>query len=881
MNTVNDKISVKNFNDFFENDQTSRAFSRLAERKLKKFEKVAPKFYKYNRDELLALSQHPTSKMTKTEFHARLKNPELDEEIILSFQKKDRHNNDLIDFLMDNNRSTGGSTSNRSSYNNNNNHSSGMSNTNNNISSNNNENAIKTYHRYSKYNNHSSGGQQQQSWRTADRFSPNFRKMIRDGGGSGNHRTGGGRRNDGSSSHHHHHRNHRYDNGRMNDNYNSKNEPEPEWFSDGPKSMTDFIDLKGFDDDDDDDYNGDDGDLIEEENDEELMIKSLDEKTHKGESSSSSFLFSDISKDDFSSLLDSSDISILDNDLSQIFGMNSSRSARWFKSKMANNSRDGNDDDRNNERKLSSTSSSSTIAMNDSNISLMDLFQMKNIDIIQLQQTLPQMPTNQIQLSKAVNVSELEASLLNSNNTTGSSSSSSSSSSIQTPKPMKNELSAEDLAIMSKLKFLATPQSPPTTTTMPSQTPTNLPIMIDDENNKSLSSSFDSTSLHAMFDKSFRHNSPTIVAENQSSATNNQLNHEISELDILKRRSLQPQPQQQPPPPPMHHPSLDGFPFVMPPPLNHSTGVRPLFSVGHPALHPASATMPLNQLNPMAPMNRMQFPTHPQTPFMMGGFPRMMIHPSLRAPGAGVAVEKHFMNLDHHGQPQHSNPAASNLFRIIPTPHGHTTNIRNPPMNLHAMMLNNESRPDVNQCEDNNSMTHKMLKNSKFTPTSVFRKLKDHENQANKAKTNLQQKISTTEPGIGGSIQSQQQQQKSSHSINNSDNNTPKNLSEMTNLLMQQLNITNNSSIKQQSSEMPSSKSSSSSGTIVNPNDIFNVFKVSNPVNNNHHHHHPMTNDNHLMNIGNNNTNNPNGNRIELPPLPLQNALTLEDLEKL
>lgn len=103
----------------------------------------------------------------------------------------------------------------------------------------------------------------------------------------------------------------------------------------------------------------------------------------------------------------------------------------------------------------------------------------------------------------------------------------------------------------------------------------------------------------------------------------------------------------------------------------------------------------------------------------------------------------------------------------------------------------------------------------------------------------------------------------------------------MTNLLMQQLNITNNSSIKQQSSEMPSSKSSSSSGTIVNPNDIFNVFKVSNPVNNNNHHHHPITNDNHLMNIGNNNTNNPNGNRIELPPLPLQNALTLEDLEKL
>lgn len=72
MNSLTEKISVKDFNNFFENDQTSKgkilsnywisskrfsydfsylfihsAFSRLAERKLKKFHR--PKYYKYNK----------------------------------------------------------------------------------------------------------------------------------------------------------------------------------------------------------------------------------------------------------------------------------------------------------------------------------------------------------------------------------------------------------------------------------------------------------------------------------------------------------------------------------------------------------------------------------------------------------------------------------------------------------------------------------------------------------------------------------------------------------------------------------------------------------------------------------------------------------------
>ncbi|OTF69138.1 hypothetical protein BLA29_008179 [Euroglyphus maynei] len=294
---------------------------------------------------------------------------------------------------------------------------------------------------------------------------------------------------------------------------------------------------------------------------------------------------------------------------------------------------------------------------------------------------------------------------------------------------------------MSKLKFLATPQP---------QTPTNLMPNMIDENKKS--SSFDPATLQAIFEKSFRRSSPTIVNDQNIQLNNN---NEITDFDILKRGSIQQ--------------SMDGFPFVPSIASNpHSMGVRPLFP--HSGLH-QPPVMPMNSMNPIVasgggggpvvpPMNnRMPFPPYPPTPFMMGNFPpRMMMHPIKPA-------EKQFMNPNHphHGQqipPLHPYSMAPNITQQLPIIPTHGPRIRNqPPMNLQAM-FNESSRMENPNNDDNsnNSMAHKLLKNSKFTPTSVFRKLKDHENQANRMKTNSP-KMSTTE---------------SESSINNNMDNSPK-----------------------------------------------------------------------------------------------------------
>ena len=707
---------------------------------------------------------------------------------------------------------SGGSGRSSSSYNNNNN-------------SNNSENTTKIY-RFNKYQQPSStselssGGDRdrgQPSWRT-ERYSPNFRGKInrhQDNHHHSQHRSNNGGHGRGGG-----HRNYRYDNGRGGDynSYNSNKEPEPEWFSDGPKSMTDFIDLKGFDDDDNGDDDDDDGGIDYDNNgDEKDDDNDNDDKklVKNQESLSFNMINDDISKDDFSSFLDSSDISLLDNidnDFAQFFGVNSSRSARWFKSKMANN----NDDDNNCEMERKSLSSSSFA--NDSNISLMDLFQKKNIDINQLQKTLPQIsPTmNSINLSEAVNVSELEASYSNNNGGGGSSSlstSTSNSSSTQTPKPMSNQqqqqqqLTAEDFAIMSKLKFLAAPQAPP-----PSQTsPSNLMMLMnnnDNDNNDSgdsnlmKKSSMDSTTLQAMFEKSFRCRlSPD--NQQQQQATNIQLNNEISELDPLKRGSLQ---QQQQPPPPSSSSliTLDGIQYVPAYPNFPSSGpIRPLFPAaaaaaapGHSVLHPHGSIMPMNAMNQMIPnsgLNRMQqFPPYSQSqqsPFMMGGgFPRtMLMRPPLRPvkvplgiPVSGAAAEKQFINFNHHGHqpplppPHHPHLIPSNIIHQQHLPIIPTSNIRNNNnqslMNL-QQIFNESNRFESNQNEDNNnSMANKLLKNSKFTPTSVFRKLKDHDNQnqANKQQktlADLSKKMSTSSDSI-----EQQQQQQFSAAVNNSDN---------------------------------------------------------------------------------------------------------------
>ncbi|KPM08306.1 hypothetical protein QR98_0068220 [Sarcoptes scabiei] len=121
------------------------------------------------------------------------------------------------------------------------------------------------------------------------------------------------------------------------DDFKYSNEREPEWFAEGPKSINDFIDLKGFDDDYENEHahRNDRVDKNEEEDDQDdrndlnrinaRVSNSGDDFQEKDSSGKSKdlqknifdkkfgFSFSDVSNDDFSSILDSADVSLLEN----------------------------------------------------------------------------------------------------------------------------------------------------------------------------------------------------------------------------------------------------------------------------------------------------------------------------------------------------------------------------------------------------------------------------------------------------------------------------------------------------------------------------------------------------------------------------------------
>lgn len=362
------------------------------------------------------------------------------------------------------------------------------------------------------------------------------------------------------------------------------NEPEPEWFSDGPKSMTDFIDLKGFDDDSNTNDDVNDEDSIENRN---------------ADCEKDSFISFDMSKDDFSSLLETSEVSLLDNlESMPVYGI-SSRSEKWFKNK-----------------KTESSNSDEPLSSNDT---LMDLFQKKNIDISQFSRG------KKLELSDAVNVSELEASLINDKNN------------AQT-----NDTNDNNNDVMSKIKFLACNQNDPipTTTTVPVQ-----PVTLNKQPQQQ----------PKMIHSNLNHLNEMKVNEHNPLMINNQMNN-------------------------LFHPNIKT------PLPNFIPYMSPQYIV------PGPERPPINFIPPQL------------YPYLMD--PRMkaaMYYSQLSQ------RDNRFMNFNPMLNHSHNNHTINSPYQFNP--------------NNSANMALNENTKPIND----DSMAHKLLKDSKLTPTSVYRKLKDHD----------------------------------------------------------------------------------------------------------------------------------------------------------
>lgn len=756
MNSITEKISVKNFNNFYENDQPSRAFSRLAERKLKKFqnsqpsskqasiqEPQQPKYYKYKREELIEISKFPNCKISKTEFISRLKNPNLDEEIITSFQRKERDDRDSFDMVERGTKNH--------HYNNQE------------ASSNRHQDRI---HRFGfKYQDLDSNAP---SWRS-DRFSPSFRSNKR----IENHQDRRKRNR----------YNNRYDNGSS----DFHNEPEPEWFSEGPKSMTDFIDLKGFD----DDLNANNENTFDEINSDSFDIQHSKRNSLEKDTSS----ISDISKDDLYTFLDSLDASkfslFSDSENFQLTSGNSSRAAKWF----------GN-------RK--SSCSSDTQQSTSTTISLADLFQKKNIDISQLQSH-----TNpNLELSKAVNVSDLEASL-------------------DSSATSANDLE-ENKEVISKLSLLAKPQSP---VQQSQQQPQPQDV-----------------GLKSLLAGNVAGKPPSPLMPNSGDQMNNDVRTpNQSREEMLKYKEMLAKMEQNSMAPGMMHRPND---FDMMRPL-----VRP------PQMFPRGPLL-MMQGPGVIPPNAMSF-----NPFLMGNALNQMLslQQSMMIPSMNVPQPGNFpgpfpnMNMvPNYAIPPHATAAAAaNLMMRPPA---------NFPESVHRTAgPKTQLQSQPTQVSDD-SVAHKLLKNSKFTPTSVFRKLKDHDQNKMENKPNKQTSSTaeiTEQNNAEGNVKSASARGSITAEMDEFNSFLEK-------LNLNLTNETKNESINSEKLEdvkkQPSTNSKNESNgqftkAVVDPFDIFNAFKTRTSNGN------PSDSASILPNS--------DGTLMGLPPLPLKNALTLEDLEKM
>lgn len=382
-----------------------------------------------------------------------------------------------------------------------------------------------------------------------------------------------------------------------------EDEDEPEWFSNGPDSMHDFIDLRGFED-------------------EDEKSKALEDNSYSSNSSDldlpkTSSNMSDINILLNSSLFDSS-TSSLDNSEFSLFNSSASfsRMGKWFKKPQEIGSEEGS----------AGATNSSNVSNNNTAASLFELLQSKNISLNKLSQ--PPMPN--INSMKAVNVADLEASLFNTSNGAGGG-----GGSANQATPRNDSQSAE---ILSKL-FSSINQSGAKPTPMP----------------------FNSTAQ-------------TGGGEPKPDPNLNIRN--IAELNKMIYANLskmhQQQQQQQLKRMPMGHPNNVPFnlpprPYPYPPPM-YPPDVPQQFIPGH---HPPP---PPGMVPPVAPGF---FPMVPPN----SSYPRMF--------------------------PMPQNP--------LPRPPGLAPPSQPP-------------GPPPSTPKQDDSLANKLLKNSKFTPTAVFRKLKaDHE----------------------------------------------------------------------------------------------------------------------------------------------------------
>lgn len=213
--------------------------------------------------------------------------------------------------------------------------------------------------------------------------------------------------------------------------YRDDYEEEPEWFSNGPESMNDFIDLKGFD----DDENSASDNLSQEltnkrssldfgtQNSGDLLDISKNEKFNHNMSDLSAMLNMDVSK-----LLNSSNGSILENINDIPFSMfgdlnssnSSSRAQKWFKSK-----NESTNCEENFQNVSQSTSSSPLTVPSSAKADILRQLFNPQTQLKSMSSSQTNLADLKIDISKATSVAELEASMLNhssvKNNENGSS----------------------------------------------------------------------------------------------------------------------------------------------------------------------------------------------------------------------------------------------------------------------------------------------------------------------------------------------------------------------------------------------------------------------------------------------------------------------------
>ncbi|KAI2796874.1 hypothetical protein BLOT_014571 [Blomia tropicalis] len=765
MSSLTEKMPT-DFNAIFKNDELAKEISQLIE---KANSKNASKILCYSKDELLAIRCSPLSEIPKAVIRDRLSKANLSDNIIHSLLKKSRlekseqifDSQENITVIMDEavsnyrfkqNSRNGKNRENVETFRENVNNSS-------------------RYEREKSYR--PTNSDVAPCWRTDKSFNNNSHHYN----GGINNRSSHNRNEYNSDRFSHSRKFDRYSKNSYGHNgYREEYEEEPEWFSNGPESMNDFIDLKGFDDD-------------------EIEEPESNNKTDNGHSNKfntendrepDSSLNESRNKIDISDLFNSSNPSLLDNKDTTDFSIPmfgdvnlsnmSSRAQKWFKN---NRNQSANVNHMANAMKNASSIES------DRANSLMDLFEKYSNS--------SKVEDIKVDMSKATSLAELEASMLN----------------TPAPKKAAHETS-RDSSVFAKLLSMAGDSN---------------------ENGKPIPNKLENEMNHEK--------------------GNDMLNHPFGGGGENQFRK------------PIHDPRQ--FPMI-PPELQHMAAMNPMMN---PYIYKGPNPMgpfpvPENGLPPFAHMVDGMNPRL-ATPYM----PPPMLHqfPPMFLPGYMPNPSHMMMNNPHPIPPHIVNEIMARCNSM-----GH-----HPPQ---ATMNANEMSKSPSPKVDDSNIADKLLKNMKFTPTSVFRRLKDpiktkpEANIINNDNNNLPDSMFQAKSVDPFEMIKEQRAPTMAETsfiphplsnVNQQSNNKDSN-SEMEKMFQQiNLNYSHSRSqskeqsllqgIQQQASmgrqEHPSTSGDQKPVTF-NANDIFSAMK----------------------------NNDRTAPKIDLPPLPIKNALMLEDLEK-